>query len=999
MSDEEQKIISCLTAKQIKAIAKPEFAKSPEKFYPTKTLSNLGYHRSTCKCGNNYWRKTEERKTCGDSNCEKCYNFIGVGTGIGRGASGKKITYAGAWETFRKSLCSADVPCTAIPRYPVVARWRADVDYVAAGIYCFQPYCVTGELEPPANPLICPQFCLRFNDLDNVGLTGRHYSGFVMLGIQVFNTPRNYKFWIDECIQFNYNWLTVELGINPDEITFVEDVWAGGGNLGPSIEYFVGGLEVGNMVFMQFKTFPDGSREPLQVQIIDVGIGLERIPWLINGSATSYEDIFPRALEFLLSKIDLESAKNSLESKDNVTAEIWKKYGPYSCLLNIDEVEDIDKTWAWIAEKIGETPKRVKQAIEPIKDAYVVCDHTRTILMAIEDGSLPSNVGGASNVRNILRRVFSILAKRGWWDNLKMEGFLELFNKHKEDLATLYGPFKEYKSFANIIRLEYNRWKNTDTEQQKKLVRLLKKRKNVLTIDDWILSVTSWGLPADTISNVSGLEIPGNLYDEIARRQESQMIAQAPVLYDTAHLEETQSLYYEDHDQYEFTAQILEVLPNVTQEHVPSIVILDRSHFYPTSGGQDHDSGKLWIDDKEYQVVDVFKVGPCVLHILEPPLSINSTLSIEEALNIYKGKDVRGQVNSNRREQLRNNHSATHVVYAACRQVLGPHVWQNGAKKSIEQAHLDITHYQSLTHEEVLNIQTNANRIVHKCKQITKGFMPKDEAEKKYGFHLYQGGVVPGNTLRVVNIAGTDTEACCGTHCDNTAEIGTIKILKTGRISDGIVRLYYVAGEKALTKINEETKILNSLVDSWGVGSLSDIPKTASRFFNGYKKLSIKTSKQDLKILELQMRCHILEEDSKLVVFKSDQSNIGMFLSNMPMYAERLKENNKGVVYVGNNFVYGLLGSKDLFDAELFKTFFDLLDSAEEKGNKKKKKIDISEHVKFRSKNKKKKVTKINDVIQFSCKSIPNPKGQSDFNPNFDRIIQFFISHGFQCVE
>jgi len=687
MAGEEQKYVSCLTAKQIKKLAKPEFAANPDKFYPTKTLTKLGYHRATCKCGTNYWRRTEERETCGDSNCEKRYNFIGIGTGIGRGPNGTKISYADAWESFRKSLSSAAVPCTAIPRYPVVARWRADVDYVAAGIYCFQPYCVTGELDPPANPLICPQFCMRFNDLDNVGLTGRHYSGFIMLGIQVFNTPDNYKFWNDECIEFNYNWLTKELGIDPNEITFVEDVWAGGGNLGPSIEYFVGGLEVGNMVFMQFKTFPDGSREPLQVQVIDVGIGLERIPWLINGSATSYEDIFPCALEYLLSKVNLESAKSLTESKDNTTADIWKKYGPYSCLLNIDEVEDIDKTWAWIAEKIGEPTAKVKKAIEPMRDAYVVCDHTRTILMAIEDGSLPSNVGGASNVRNILRRVFSILAKRGWWESLGMEGFLELFKKHKIDLATIYGQFQEYISFDSIIRLEYNRWKHTDVEQQKKLVRLLKKRKNVLTLDDWILCVTSWGLPADTVAVVAKQDTPGNLYDEIARRQESQMIATAPILYNTAHLKETESLYYENHEEYDFTAQIVEVFPNITNENSPSIVILDRSHFYPTSGGQENDVGKLWIDDKEYEVVDAMKVGPCVLHVVDPPLPIDSALSIEEALNSYKGKQVRGQVESERREQLRNNHSATHVVYASCREVLGPHVWQNGAKK-VQSRHI-----------------------------------------------------------------------------------------------------------------------------------------------------------------------------------------------------------------------------------------------------------------------------------------------------------------------
>lgn len=164
---------------------------------------------------------------------------------------------------FEKSLTSSRIPCTSIKRYPVVARWRNDVDYVAAGIFCFQPYCVTGELEPPANPLICPQFCVRFNDLDNIGITGRHYSGFIMLGIQVFNYPEKYTFFKDECVEFNYRWLTEELGIEPDEITFIEDVWAGGGNLGPSIEYFVRGLEVGNMVFMQYKTFHDGSREEL----------------------------------------------------------------------------------------------------------------------------------------------------------------------------------------------------------------------------------------------------------------------------------------------------------------------------------------------------------------------------------------------------------------------------------------------------------------------------------------------------------------------------------------------------------------------------------------------------------------------------------------------------------------------------------------------------------------------------------------------------------------
>lgn len=132
-----------------------------------------------------------------------------------------------------------------------------------------------------------------------------------------------------------------------------------------------------------------------------------------------------------------------------------------------------------------------------------------------------------------------------------------------------------------------------------------------------------------------------------------------------------------------------------------------------------------------------------------------------------------------RRTQLRAHHTGTHIIFASCRKVLGPHVWQHGAKKTPEQAHLDITHYKALTHEEEMAIENEANRIISQCTQINKSFMDKTEAEKQYGFSLYQGGIVPGNNLRVVDIEGIDTEACCGTHADNTAEVGWIRVVKT----------------------------------------------------------------------------------------------------------------------------------------------------------------------------------------------------------------------------
>jgi alanyl-tRNA synthetase len=179
MADGDTEI--CLTTKEIKALARPEFAANPDNFYPTEVLRGMGFSRNQCpKCDNYYWRHTEARNTCGDSNCEGKYSFIG--NGLAKDKT-HKMTYADAWNSYKDSMTSNKVPIKAIDRYPIVARWRNDVDFVAAGIFCYQPYCVTGELDPPANPLIQPQFCARFNDLDNIGITGRHYSGFIMMGL------------------------------------------------------------------------------------------------------------------------------------------------------------------------------------------------------------------------------------------------------------------------------------------------------------------------------------------------------------------------------------------------------------------------------------------------------------------------------------------------------------------------------------------------------------------------------------------------------------------------------------------------------------------------------------------------------------------------------------------------------------------------------------------------------------------------------------------------
>lgn len=160
----------------------------------------------------------------------------------------------------------------------------------------------------------------------------------------------------------------------------------------------------------------------------------------------------------------------------------------------------------------------LKSSIQVVKEMFIILDHTRTILITISDGSLPSNVGGGGNVRNILRRCFALLKQRGWWECLGMDGFIEIFEQHKKDLLGIYGEFPEYKSFRTIIETEYERWLHTDEAQTIQLKKLLQKKKNNLSIDDWILAMTSWGIPVDTIAKLAGKPAPGNLYYEIATR-------------------------------------------------------------------------------------------------------------------------------------------------------------------------------------------------------------------------------------------------------------------------------------------------------------------------------------------------------------------------------------------------------------------------------------------------------------------------------------------------
>jgi alanyl-tRNA synthetase len=196
-----------------------------------------------------------------------------------------------------------------IRRYPVVCRWRDDLYFTIASIVDFQR--VIGNkviFELPANPLIVPQMCLRFNDIENVGLSGRHYTSFCMIG-QVCNAGAPGGYWKDRCIELDYRMLTNGLGIRQEEITFVEDVWMGAGAFGYSLEYFVSGLELGNAVFTEY----EGNENEYRVmsnKIIDMGAGLERFSWITMGTPTSYDCSFGPVVQKL---VDISGTSESSE--------------------------------------------------------------------------------------------------------------------------------------------------------------------------------------------------------------------------------------------------------------------------------------------------------------------------------------------------------------------------------------------------------------------------------------------------------------------------------------------------------------------------------------------------------------------------------------------------------------------------------------------------------------------------------------------------------------
>jgi alanyl-tRNA synthetase len=790
------------------------FSSDYEKFYKVSLFDRLGFARQSCSiCGKFYW-SLSQRLCCPD---HENYSFIG------NPPTSKRLSYIQSWEETKKYFEKNGHK--AVNRYPVVCRWREDLYYTIASIVDFQRIMDNKVVfELPHNPLVVPQMCLRFNDIENVGISGRHYTSFCMIG-QTCDADKEGGYWKDRCIDLDYGLLVDVLGVSPSEITFVEDVWLGAGAFGCSLEYFVRGLELGNAVFTEFEG-NERNYHTMKNKIIDMGAGLERFSWITNGTPTSYECTFEPVLKNIYNVIGLEHF-SSLDKSNFETTLLANYFGRVSSKLNSNVDTKIIKKQ--IAQELKVDFDKLQKIVVPYESLFTIVDHTRTLVFAISDGSLPSNVGGGYNLRVILRRSLSLLKKLGF--NLKISDIVEM---HIDQLQKLYPELNDFKNdIFTILDIESKRF--GDTENRINSISDKIKEENIkLDMDSLIRLYESDGITPDHLAEEGLIDsVPPNFYTRLSElhssinltKQKDKNEIKISGDLDLDSIAKTKLLYYEDPARYTFEARVVKRVDE-------SIVILDKTCFYPRGGGQEPDFGYVG----GYKVDNVVRIKDIVFH------------HTVEKNDLKEGDSVNCVVEKERRNSITKNHTSTHIINHSSRSTLGSWIWQNSSFKEENYARLDITHHSALNRHEIQEIETKANEMIRKNLPVFINTFDKGIAEQNYGFRIYQGGVVPSNDVRIVNIGGLDIEACGGTHVFNTGEIGLVKILKTERIQDGVVRLEYVSGQNALKYIQKQEDQIQFIVNSLGTSkekvidsfskNMDDLDKSKKKIKNIIKNIS-----------------------------------------------------------------------------------------------------------------------------------------------------------------
>ncbi len=736
-----------------------------------------------------------------------------------------------------------------LPSFSLVPQGDKSLLLINAGMAPLKKY-FTGELTPPRTRVTTCQKCIRTPDIERVGITARHGTFFEMLGnfsfgdyfkheatawawefcTKVLEMPAD-KIYIsvyqddDEA----YDIWTKELGVSPDHMVRLgkeDNFWEhGAGPCGPCSElYFDRGEKYGcgsptcgvgcdcdryvefwNLVFTQFDNDGNNNYTRLKSCNIDTGMGLERLACIMQGV-------------------------------DN--------------LFEVDTVQNIMKHIMQIAG--------VKYHEDEKKDVSlrVITDHIRSTTFMIGDGVMPSNEGRGYVLRRLLRRA----ARHGRLLGIDGTFLYKVCETVIKENATAYPNLVEkHDLIVKVIKAEEESFNKTIDTGLNLLENIIAQSDSkVLSGADAFKLQDTFGFPIDLTKELleeRGMSVDIDEYDRLyaqsrAAARAARKDAGAQAWKDSnVSFKDVGATEFVGYTDYSCDAEIKAIVTNGERDEFATadsevVVVLDKTPFYGESGGQAGDTGIIKTDNATLEVTATGKTPDgVVLHIAR----------FISGDSIALGDKVHAQIDVEKREATRRNHTAAHLLQAALRKHLGSHVEQAGQLVNSEEMRFDFTHFSALSGDELKVIEREVNEVILKGIPVETREMPIEEAKKLGAMALF--GEKYGDVVRVVSAGDFSVELCGGTHADNTAKLGLFKIVSESSVAAGIRRITAVTGFGVLKHIENDERIMQSAAAAMKLGNVAELDKRAAT-------LAAEVKAKDRELAELRSEISALKAGS-----------------------------------------------------------------------------------------------------------------------------------------
>ena len=736
-----------------------------------------------------------------------------------------------------------------LPSFSLVPQGDKSLLLINAGMAPLKKY-FTGELTPPRKRVTTCQKCIRTPDIERVGITARHGTFFEMLGnfsfgdyfkheatawawefcTKVLEMPAE-KIYIsvyqddDEA----YDIWTKELGVSPDHMVRLgkeDNFWEhGAGPCGPCSElYFDRGEKYGcgsptcgvgcdcdryvefwNLVFTQFDNDGNNNYTRLKSCNIDTGMGLERLACIMQGV-------------------------------DN--------------LFEVDTVQNIMKHIMQIAG--------VKYHEDEKKDVSlrVITDHIRSTTFMIGDGVMPSNEGRGYVLRRLLRRA----ARHGRLLGIDGTFLYKVCETVIKENETAYPNLVEkHDLIVKVIKAEEESFNKTIDTGLNLLENIITQSDSkVLSGADAFKLQDTFGFPIDLTKELleeRGMSVDIDEYDRLYAQ--SRAAARAARKDAGAQAWKDSNISFKDvgatefvgYTDYSCDAEIKAIVTNGERAEFATsdsevVIVLNKTPFYGESGGQAGDTGVIKTDNATLEVTATGKTPDgVVLHIAR----------FISGDSIALGDKVHAQIDVEKREATRRNHTAAHLLQAALRKHLGSHVEQAGQLVNSEEMRFDFTHFSALSGDELKAIEREVNEVILKGIPVETREMPIEEAKKLGAMALF--GEKYGDVVRVVSAGDFSVELCGGTHADNTAKLGLFKIVSESSVAAGIRRITAVTGFGVLKHIENDERIMQSAAAAMKLGNVAELDKRAAT-------LAAEVKAKDRELAELRSEISALKAGS-----------------------------------------------------------------------------------------------------------------------------------------